>query len=327
LNTPHEDHRSKPDSPRIGLIGLGVMGRIYAGHLLGAHFRVVGHDVATRGLEPLADRGLALAGSARDVAAQSDVVLLALPSPDALRDAMLGEAGVLHGARRGTLVIDLSTVDPFTCRELYQAARERGVSFLEAPVSGGEPQCAGMEGAKAANITFLVGGDAEAFERAKPVLQVLGKHWFHLGPAGTGSIVKLISNLIAGLNNLVAAEGFILGAAAGIPWQTLIEVFRHTDAKSYQIMDYMLPRMTRGDFEPGFSVDLQYKDHRLAAELAHQLRVPLPLNAFAIQVYQELRAKGRGGRDFTDALNLIGEWAGVDFAHPREAEAGTPEAE
>ena len=141
-------------------------------------------------------------------------------------------------------------------------------------MSGGAPGGAGTDGARAATISFMVGGDADAFERAKPTLAILGKRWFYLGPSGTGSTVKLISNLMAGLHNLVASEAFVLGAAAGIEPETLLEVFDGTDAKSFWLTDYFAPRVRRRDFEPGFSVDLQYKDHRLASDLGRQLGVP-----------------------------------------------------
>ena len=129
---------------------------------------------------------------------------------------------------------------------------------------------------------------------------------------------SLISNLISGLNNLVAAEGFALGVAAGISWEKMLEVFYHTDAKSYQMTDYTEPRLRRGDFEPGFSVDLMYKDHRLAGELAQRLQVPVLFNQLALQVYQMLRAHGKGSRDFADAVNLMAGWANLDINQPRE---------
>lgn len=302
---------------KVGLLGLGIMGRIFAGHLTKAFGRLTVYDKDPDRLRRALPEGASPADSARGVGACSQIVVLALPSPQVVDEAVAGGEGILEGAGSGTLVVDLSTIDPFTCRRMYEAAARRGVQYLEAPVSGGEPGCAGMEGARAANITFMAAGDREAFEAARPIFEVLGRHWFFLGPPGTGAVVKLISNLVAGLNNLVAAEAFILGAAAGIPWQTLIEVFRHTDAKSYQMMDYMEPRLRRGDFTPGFSADLQYKDHRLAGELAQQLNIPLLLNALALQIYQSLRALGRGQNDFTDSMNLMAEWAGLDVLHPR----------
>jgi 3-hydroxyisobutyrate dehydrogenase-like beta-hydroxyacid dehydrogenase len=129
----------------------------------------------------------------------------------------------------------------------------------------------------------------------------------------------LISNLMAGLHNLVAAEAFVLGAAAGFSPETLFEVFDGTDAKSYWLTDYFAPRIRRRDFEPGFTVDLQYKDHRLAAELAQQLQVPALLNGLAVQLYQMLRAQGLGGKDLVEAVNQLGRMAGVDIYEPRKA--------
>ena len=162
-------------------------------------------------------------------------------------------------------------------------------------------------------MTFMVGGDAAAFARAQPVMEVLGSVWLHLGPSGSGSTVKLISNLCAGIHALVAAEAFALGAACGFPPERLLEVFAHTDAKSFFMTDYVGPRVARGDAAPGFTVDLQLKDHRLAAELGHEQRVPLPLNALAIDAWERLRAQGRGANDVTDAVFFSAEQARQDL--------------
>lgn len=302
---------------KLGQVGFGIMGEIYAGHLMRANGQLSLYDLDRNRLRELAPPGAEVVGTPRQAAHGKEIVVLALPSPDAVKSVFYGDDGLLAGAPSGSLILDISTIDPLTSREVSRAAREKGVSYLEAPVSGGEPMSAGMEGARNANITFMCGGDEEAFERARPILEILGAHWFLLGPAGAGATVKLISNLIAGLNNLVAAEGFALGAAAGIPWQKLMEVFHHTDAKSFHLTDYLQPRMQREDFKAGFSTDLMYKDHRLVGDLGLQLKVPLPLNSLAVQIYQMLRANGRGKNDFTDSLNLIGEWAGVDVFHPR----------
>ena len=302
---------------KLGQVGFGTIGSIYSDHLIKANGQLILYDIDRERLRRLAPEESELADTPRQVAEASEIIILALPSPKAVKSVVFGNDGILEGGQPGSLILDISTVDPLTSQQVDQAARENGISYLEAPVSGGEPMSAGTDGARKANITFMCGGAEEAFERARPILKILGSHWFLLGPAGAGSTVKLISNLMSGLNNLVAAEGFVLGAAAGIPWQKLMEVFRHTDAKSFQLTDYMEPRMIRKDFKPGFSTDLMYKDHRLAGDLALQLKVPLPLNSMAVQVYQMLRASGRGKTDFTEALNLIGEWAGVDVFNPR----------
>jgi len=304
----------------IGQIGLGAIGMIYAGHLLREKKKLIVYDADPSRLKQAEQQGAMKAESPKTLAARSDAVLLALPNPDAARESMLGDRGVLAGATPGTLIIDVSTIDPDTARELYAAARDRGVDYIEAPVSGGEPGGAGTDGARAANISFMVGGDREAFERAKPVMSILGKRFFYLGPAGQGSTVKLISNLIAGLHNLVATEAFVLGAAAGIDPETLLEVFDGTDAKSFWLTDYFAPRIRRKDFEPGFSVDLQYKDHRLAEDLGRRLKVPLPLNSMAIQMYQLLRAKSLGGKDLVETVNYFGELANANVFSPRTTE-------
>jgi 3-hydroxyisobutyrate dehydrogenase-like beta-hydroxyacid dehydrogenase len=169
-------------------------------------------------------------------------------------------------------------------------------------------------------MTFMVGGDAHAFARAEPVMQALGRVWLHLGPSGTGSTVKLISNLCAGIHALVAAEAFTLGAACGMSPKRLLEVFAHTDAKSFFMTDYVGPRVARGDVTPGFTVELQLKDHRLAAELGHEKRVPLPFNALAIEAWERLRAQGRGANDVTDGVFFSAEQARRDLG-PRRAPA------
>ena len=302
---------------KLGQVGFGIMGKIYADHLMKANGQLILYDIDREQLERLAPEQAEQADTPRQVAESSEIIILALPSPEAVKSVVFGEDGILRGGQPGALILDISTIDPLTSQQVSRAAREKGISYLEAPISGGEPLSAGTDGARKANITFMCGGEKEAFERAKPIMNILGSYWFLLGPAGAGATVKLISNLISGLNNLVAAEGFILGAAAGIPWQKLMEVFRHTDAKSFHLTDYLEPRMIREDFQAGFSTDLMYKDHRLVGNLALQLKVPLPLNSMAVQVYQMLRADGRGKKDFTEALNLIGEWAGVDVFNPR----------
>ncbi len=305
----------------IGQIGLGVIGQLYAGHLLKAGpLRVFDSDAGR--LAEAAALGASPQASASHVAAEADLIVLSLPSPEAVRAVMTGPDGVLAGVRGQTVILDTSTVDPGTSRDMHEWALASGARYLDAPVSGGAPAGAGTDGARAATISFMVGGDRDAYEDAVGVMRLLGQRWFYLGPSGSGSTVKLISNLMAGLHNLVAAEAFVLAAAAGFSPETLFEVFDGTDAKSYWLTDYFEPRIRRRDFEPGFSVDLQYKDHRLAAELAQQLKVPAMLNGLAVQMYQLLRAQGLGGKDLVEAVNHLGRMAGVDIYEPRTSGPG-----
>ncbi|TYK53080.1 NAD(P)-dependent oxidoreductase [Actinomadura decatromicini] len=295
---------------RVGQVGLGSIGRIYARHLVDAADDVQVFDLDRTRVEAAERDGATGAASARDLAAASEVVVVSLPNPPAVESAFLGTDGILAGAEPGTVVLDLSTVSPDTSRRMHAAAAERGVGYLDAPVSGGAPMNGGVEGAAARTITFMVGGDADAYARAEPVMAALGTVRFHIGPSGSGSAIKLISNLLSGVYALATAEAFALGAAVGLSPERLVEVFQQTDAKSYFMTDYLVPRLLRGDLDPGFSVALQLKDHRLAAELGHEHRVPLFLNQQAIQLYELMVAQGRADRDVTDALPFFAEQAG-----------------
>lgn len=304
---------------RVAQIGLGAIGQIYAKHLLAAGVALSIYDTDKRRCEPFI-------GSARiavdrvDLARDAEFVLVALPDPEAARLALLGDDGVLANADPECIVLDVSTLDPETARTLYAFAKVRHVSYLEAPVSGGEPQSAGTDGARNANITFMVGGDREAFERARPLMAILGKHPLYLGPAGQGATIKLISNHQAGLINLLNAEAFVAARAAGISEEVLFMVFEHTDANSYWLHNYFKPRLRANNYVPGFSVDLQHKDHRLMDDVAKSLKVPMPFNALALQFYQMLRARGDGAKDLVEAANLFAEFANVDRFDERPAQ-------
>ena len=307
---------------RVGLIGLGAVGSIYAGHLLAAKGALAVCDLDADKVAAAAAAGATAHASPGALAAASDVIVLALSDPAAVAAVLEGAGGVLSEGRPGMLVIDLSTIDPPSCRRFHAAARARGIGYVEAPISGGEPGGAGTDGARAANVSFMIGGEAADVARARPVLSVLGQRFFHLGPAGAGGAVKLISNHIAGLTNLVCAEAFVLAAAAGIAPETLFEVFDGTDAKSFWMTHYLAPRVRSRDFEPGFTVDLQHKDHRLAGDLGRALEVPLPLNDLALRLYEAMRAAGLGGKDLVEAVNFLGAGAGADIYAPRAPASG-----
>jgi 3-hydroxyisobutyrate dehydrogenase-like beta-hydroxyacid dehydrogenase len=190
-------------------------------------------------------------------------------------------------------------------------AEARGVAYLEAPLSGGDDEGSGVDAARAGATTFICGGRPDALERARPLLAVLGRHVVHVGPAGDGAAAKLVSNHLAGLHNLVAAEALAVGRAAGLSLDTILSVLRHTDAQSYWLFHYLAPRLARADFDDGFSIDLQHKDHRLLGELADRHGAPAPLNDLAMRLYGEMRAAGLGGKDLTEAANVAAERAGL----------------
>jgi 3-hydroxyisobutyrate dehydrogenase-like beta-hydroxyacid dehydrogenase len=285
--------------PATGLVGLGTLGSIFAGHLAAAADEVVVFDLDPGRRRAAAAPGVRVAASCAEVAAACEVVVLSLPHPDAVRAAVTGDEGLLAGRGRGLLVIDSSTIDPQTARAVAETCAEAGAAYVDAPLSGGEPMQGGDDGARAASVTFMVGGTVEAYEQALPVLHRLGIHAFHLGPAGAGSEVKLVSNMCSGLYALVTAEAFAVGAALGYAPEQLLEVFQHTDAKSFFMTDYLLPRLLADRLDPGFAVRLQLKDHRLFASLADAAGVPAPLNEVAVGTYEAAVEAGDAEREVT----------------------------
>lgn len=294
---------------KIAQIGLGKIGMIMAQHLAGDNLALCVYDKAP-GRADLLPAAVKKASSIAGAVQGNEYVLVSLPDPAAARSAMMASDGILASAAPGTTILDLSTIDPETAREIYAKAASLGLHYVEAPISGGEPMSAGTDGATKRNITFMVGTDPVSFERAKPLMERLGRFPILVGPAGMGATIKLISNYISGLHNVVASEGFALGKAAGLDFDLMLKVFAHTDANSFWLFNYFGPRVKAGDFEPGFSIDLQYKDLRLADDLARALKVPMPLNAAAMQMYQMLRADGRGSKDVCEMANLVAEMAG-----------------
>jgi 3-hydroxyisobutyrate dehydrogenase-like beta-hydroxyacid dehydrogenase len=286
----------------IGLLGLGAIGQHYRDHLLQAFGALTVFDRDAAAMDRARARGAQAAESAAALGAACDVVVVSLPNPAAVRDALAGSDGLLEGVRPGAVILDSSTISPETNRAMDALARERNAHYLDAPVSGAEPMQGGEDGARAGTLTFMVGGDDAAYDRAGPVMDALGAHRFHLGPAGSGSTVKLISNLCSGIYVQVVAEAFALGAACGFDVERLVEVFQLTDAKCYMMTDYVLPRLRRGALGPGFTVELQLKDHRLAADLGQEHGVALPMNAAATELWELMQAHGEGGRDITAAV-------------------------
>ena len=299
--------------PKIGLVGLGVIGRIYAANLIRRLGPIRVYDNVRENVTAVEKLGAVASDSAADLAAASEVVVLALPNPEAVRSVVDGVDGLLEGAKRGAVIVDLSTIDPKTAVDMYEKAKAVGVDYLDSPISGGQPGGAGTDGAKAANVTFMVSGDKDAFEKARPVMECLGKRFFFLGAAGTGTKVKLLSNFVSGMVNLISAEAFALGAASGIGPGTLMDVFDETDANCFFVQHYVRPRMERGDFEPGFSVDLQYKDLRLTSEWSREEGVPTPINDLGVQLYQMARAAGLGHKDLVESVNFWARVSGVEL--------------
>jgi 2-hydroxy-3-oxopropionate reductase len=271
----------------VGFIGLGVMGRSMALNLVDAGHRLRVHDVRREAVADLAGRGAEAASSIAEAAAGADIVILMLPDTPQVEEVVLGSGGLLENPPPGKLVVDMSTIAPTAARRFAEAMAGIGVAMLDAPVSGG-PQ-----GAEKGTLSIMVGGEFEAFERARPVLEGMGKTIVHLGPAGAGQTVKCCNQLMVGMHIQAVCEAIALGRAAGLDLEKMRDVLLGGAASSWMLQNHAPLIMAKND-AAGFRVDLQLKDLRLAGELAFELGVPLPGTALVTSLYLALRAHGEG---------------------------------
>ena len=291
-------------SGRIGFVGLGAMGGNMARRLASLGFTVTGYDPSAANAKRSGDAGVKLVESPAAAADGADFVLSSVPDPAAIRHSYLGPDGVLTRVRKGMILIDLSTIDPATWREVAAAAAKHGVDCLDAPVSGG-PADAGS-----GKLIFLIGGDASVLERARPVLDALGPAINHVGPLGTGLIVKLVNNVMSVCNVVVAAEAMALGVKAGIEPQALFDMLSTSGGRSHHFLK-RFPNVLAGDFSPNFSIALSRKDLGLALDMAAELGVPMLAAGAVKQVYEAARAAGLAGEDMAAVTKVYEAWAGV----------------
>jgi len=268
------------------MIGLGLMGKPMAANLLKAGFSLVVWNRTGAKAEELVRAGAKLAGTPREAAAASDVLLTIVSDPPALEAVLWGDMGALGGLRRGSTYIDSSTVAPALARRIAAACAERGVEFLDAPVTGG------TWGAEKGELVFMVGGKQETLEGVVPVLGALGKRWFYLGPHGAGQTVKLAMNMILALQVDALAEALALVTAGGVPGERLVEVMQSSMARS-PLLDIKAPMMLERKYAPSFPLRLMHKDLGLALDLANQLGVALPATAAAREIYNAVKGAAK----------------------------------
>jgi 2-hydroxy-3-oxopropionate reductase len=288
---------------RIGFIGLGIMGRPMVRNLLKAGFAVTVYNRSQPAIDELAAEGATGAASALEVAQRSDVVITMLPDGPDVERVVGGPEGVLAGAHEGLLLIDMSTIAPVVARELAEAARARGVAMLDAPVSGGD------KGAIAGTLSIMVGGDEQAFERARPIFEAMGKTITHCGASGAGQIVKACNQVAVALHYAAASEALVLGAKAGVAPEIILKVLGGGLAQS-RVMDMRGPTMSEHKFEPGFKARLHSKDLRIILETAREFGVALPFAALADQLYTGLVQNGDGELDHSALLKMIEQLSG-----------------
>jgi 3-hydroxyisobutyrate dehydrogenase len=301
-------------SERVGFIGLGIMGRGMAANLLKAGFPVrVWNRTASR-MEPLVAAGAETGESPADVAAHSDVIITCVSDTPDVQSVILGENGVIHGAKPGALVIDCSTISPQATREIAAELAGKGVHMLDAPISGGS------EGAANGTLSIMVGGDGEQFARALPLFQAMGKAITHVGEEhGSGQTVKLVNQVLVVGNALAMCEALLFAQAGGVDLQKTFDAISQGAAGSWMFSN-RAPQIMRRDWRPGFTIDLQQKDLRLVLEAADQFGVPIPGTSFVFNLYRTLEAQGLGSEGNHALIKALENLAGFQVGSESENE-------
>ncbi len=290
---------------RIGFIGVGTMGLPMAKNLVKRGFTVTAYDANREAVKAASAAGMGAAASAAEVVAAADLVITMLPSSPHVESVYTGDGGVLAAARKGTLCVDMSTIDPAMSRRVASAARERGLRFIDAPVSGGVPR------ATDGTLAIMVGGAAEDVEEARPALSAMGANVIHVGPVGSGEVVKLCNNLIAGVAAVAVSEAFRIAEGFGVDPKIVTEVISKSSGHTY-LMEHMHPvpgmvarSASTNGYQAGFMTDLMCKDLGLAVDAARALRIPVFTAPAAQQVYRLASSHGLGRQDFTSVYTLL----------------------
>ena len=291
---------------KVAFIGLGVMGKPMAANLIKAGYELAVYDLNPAPVKELADKGARAASSCTDAAAGADTIILILPADAQVKEAVLGEKGVLEGAKQGATLIDMTSLSPHTSKIIAAEVAKKGINFLDAPVSGGNI------GAEKGTLTIMVGGDKDVLEAQRDLLEVMGKTIFHVGGVGMGETVKMANQIMVAVHTAAVVEAFVLAVKLGADPQAVYDVLKVSAGGSW-ILENRLPNyiMPHNFSQPGFSMDLLRKDIGLALDTAKLEKVPTPLVAQVFQILSMASASGRGEQDYSAMVEIFEEWAGV----------------
>ena len=290
--------------PKIGFIGLGIMGRHMSAHLIEAGYSLWVYDLNPAAVKELVGKGAVSCTSCKEIAANSDLVISMVPDSPDVEKVALGEDGIIEAAREGLIYVDMSTIAPATSQKVAAVLGEKGVRCLDAPVSGGEA------GAMNAGLSIMVGGDEALFNEVMPIFEIMGKTITLCGGSGAGQTVKACNQIQVAMNFIGMAEAFVLGAKAGVDPAVILKVLSGGYAQS-RVMDVRGPKIIQGDFAPGFKSKFHYKDLNIIMDTARALNVPLPATALAHELFNALLATGRGELDHSAVINILEDWTGV----------------
>lgn len=294
---------------RVGFIGLGIMGKPMSRNLIKAGHQLAVYDIAPGLAAELAGDGATACQSARDAAARSEVTITMVPDGPDVEAAVLGPAGVLEGARPGSVVVDMSSISPLVAQKVGAACEAKGVEFMDAPVSGGEPKA--VDG----TLAIMAGGKPQVFDRVKPLFQAMGSSAVLTGPIGAGNVTKLANQIMVAVNIAAMAEALVLATKAGIDPEVVFEAVKGGLAGS-AVLNAKAPMVIARNFKPGFRIRLHQKDLRNALLTAESLKVPLPFTSLAQQVLTALVNDGRGDMDHAAISMFLEDLAKVEIRKP-----------
>ncbi len=300
---------------RIGYIGLGIMGRPIAGNILKGGYPVTVHNRSREPVQALAEQGANPAYSPREVAEASDVVFTNLPDSADVELVLLGESGVIEGCREGMIWVDNSTIKPETSRRLAQRMQERGVSSLDAPVSGGDV------GAQQGTLTIMVGGSRDAFERLVPVFETMGKKITHVGESGAGQVAKACNQIMVAAQMVAMGELLLLARKTNVDPVRVVEAIQGGAAQCWTL-DVKPERLFSGNRQPGFKAHMMYKDLGIVMDTARTYGMPLPASAVNEQLYASMLQMGLGEQDNSGVIGVLESMADVDLLGSEEGSPG-----
>ncbi|GHV54591.1 2-hydroxy-3-oxopropionate reductase [Spirochaetia bacterium] len=288
----------------VGFIGLGIMGRPMAKNLISAGYKLVVYDKFAK-IDDLVTLGAEKGTSNKDVASRSDVIITMLPNSPHVKEAILGSGGVIEGVKSGAIVVDMSSIAPAASQEVGAALKAKGVNFLDAPVSGGEPKA--IDG----SLAIMVGGDQKTFDTVKPILEKMGSSVVLVGDVGAGNVTKLANQIVVALNIAAVSEAFTLATKAGVKPQAVFDAIKGGLAGS-TVMNAKIPMILDGNFKPGFRIELHIKDLQNALDTAHNLGVPIPLTAEVMETLQGLKNDGFAANDHSAIVRHYEKLAKVE---------------
>lgn len=292
------------EKPKIGIIGLGIMGLPMSKNLLKNGYELVVHNRSSASVDALVSLGAESCNTPAEVAKESDIVITMLPDSPDVEEVALGDNGIIEGADQNTIYIDMSTIAPMVSQKVAKALSEKGIACIDAPVSGGEV------GAINATLSIMAGGDENVFNEVYPVFETLGKTIILCGPNGAGQTVKACNQIQVAMNFIGMAEAFVLGAKAGVDPEIIMNVLSGGYAQT-RVMDVRGPSVINGDFTPGFKSKFHYKDLNIIMKTGKDHNVPLPVTSIVHELYGKMIAEGRGDLDHSGIITVIEDLAGI----------------